>query len=78
MTLKLGEGLDGLSGPGQHTEDVEADRLGEGAALTHDDLVAGLDTEGGGDMRGEVLMALLVSRVLGNEMEVFAADDEGT
>lgn len=29
-------------------------------------------------MRCEVLVALLVSAVLGNEVEVFAADDEGS
>lgn len=29
-------------------------------------------------MRGQVLMPLLVARVFGHEMEVFATDDEGT
>ena len=78
MALKLGERLDGLAGPGEHAEDVESDRLGEGSALADDDLVTGLDTEGGGDVRGEVLVALLVTGVLGDEVKVLAADDEGT
>lgn len=29
-------------------------------------------------MRGQVLVSLLVTGVLGNEVEVFAADDDGT
>jgi hypothetical protein len=76
MPLKLGERLDGLAGPGEHAEDVETDGLGEGSALADDDLVTGLDTESGGDVRGEVLVALLVTGVLGDEVEVLAADDE--
>ena len=78
MRLKLGELLDSLAGPGEHTEDVETDGLGERAALADDDLVTGLDTESGGDVGGEVLVALLVTRVLGDEVEVLPADDDGT
>jgi hypothetical protein len=78
MPLKLGERLDGLAGPGEHAEDVETDRLGERSALADNDLVTGLDTESGGDVRSEVLVALLVTRVLGDEVEVLAADDEST
>jgi hypothetical protein len=77
VRLKLGELLDGLAGPGEHTEDVETDGLGERAALADDDLVTGLDTESGGDVGGKVLVALLVTRVLGNEVKVLAADDQG-
>jgi hypothetical protein len=76
--LKLGERLDSLAGSGKHTEDVETDGLGEGSALANDDLVTGLDTESGGDVGGEILVALLVTGVLGDEVEVLAADDEGT
>ena len=74
--LELGEGLDSLAGSGKHTEDVESDGLAEGPALADDDLVTGLDTEGGRDVGREVLVALLVTRVLRNVMEVFAADNQ--
>jgi hypothetical protein len=77
MRLELGELLRGLAASGQDTDDVEADGLGEGPALADDDLVTGLDTEGGGDVGGEVLVALLVPGVLGYEVEVFAADNQG-
>jgi hypothetical protein len=77
MRLKLGELLGSLSASGEDTEDVEADGLGEGPALANDDLVTGLDTEGGRDVCGEVLVALLVTRVLGDEVEVFTADNQG-
>lgn len=49
-------------------QDVEADSLGQGAALADSDLVAGLDTESGRAVRGEVLVALFVSAVLGDAM----------
>jgi hypothetical protein len=75
--LELGELLGGLSLSGQDTEDVEADSLGEGPALADDDLVTGLDTESGRDVGGEVLVAPLVTGVLGDEVEVFTADDQG-
>lgn len=75
--LELGEALDGLAGAGKDAEDVEADGLGEGTALANDDLVTGLDAESGGDVGGEVLVALLVTGVLGDEVEVLAADNEG-
>jgi hypothetical protein len=72
MHLELGELLGSLALAGKDTEDVEADGLGEGPAL-----VTGLDTESGGDVGGEVLVALLVTGVLGNEVEVFTTDDQG-
>jgi hypothetical protein len=78
MRLKLGEGLDGLARPGEHTEHVESDSLGERSALTDDDLITSLDTESGGDVRSEVLVTLLITGVLGDEVEVLAADDEST
>jgi hypothetical protein len=77
MHLELGELLGSLALAGKDTEDVEADGLGEGPALADDDLVTGLDTESGGDVGGEVLVALLVTGVLGDEVEVFTADDQG-
>jgi hypothetical protein len=46
--------------------------------LADNDLVTGLDTEGGGHVRGEVLVALLITGVLGDEVKVFAADDQST
>lgn len=78
MHLELGELLGGLSASGEDTENVEADSLGKRPALANDDLVTGLDTEGRRDVGGEVLVALLVTGVLGDEMEVFTADDQGT
>jgi|SRR5690242_1590219 len=77
MYLELGELLGSLALAGEDTEDVEADGLGEGPALADDDLVTGLDTESGGNVRGEVLVALLVTGVLGDEVEVFTTDDQG-
>lgn len=77
MHLELGELLGSLALAGEDTEDVEADGLGEGPALANDDLVTGLDTESGGDVRSEVLVALLVTGVLGDEVEVFTTDDQG-
>jgi hypothetical protein len=77
MHLELGELLSSLSLSRKNTEDVEADGLGERPALANDDLVTGLDTESGGDVCGEVLVALLVTGVLGNEVKVFTADDQG-
>ena len=77
MRLELGELLGGLSASGENTEDVEADGLGKRPALANDDGVTRLDTESGGDVCGEVLVALLVTGVLGDEVEVFTADDQG-
>ena len=45
MQSKLGELLCRLAFPGQHTEDVETNSLGERPALANDDRVTGLDTE---------------------------------
>lgn len=51
--------------------------LAEGSALANGDLVTLLDTESGGNVGGEVLVALLVTGVLGDVVKVFSADDEG-
>lgn len=50
--------------------------LAERSALTDGDLIAVLDTESWRDVCGEVLVSLLVTCVLGDEMQVFSADDE--
>jgi hypothetical protein len=50
--------------------------LAERPALADGNLVTLDNTEGGGDVGGEVLVALLVTGVLGDEVKVLAADDE--
>lgn len=52
--------------------------LAERSALANGNLVTLLNTEGGGDVGGQVLVALLVTGVLGDEVEVLAADDESS
>jgi len=52
--------------------------LAERSALADGDLVTLLNTESWRDVCGEVLVALLVTGVLWNEVKVLAADDEGT
>lgn len=76
--LELAEGLGGLVGAGQHTEDVESDSLAQRSALSNGDLVTLLNTESRGDVGGNVLVSLLVTGVLGDEVKVLAADDDGT
>jgi hypothetical protein len=49
-----------------HTEDVESDGLGQRTALADGDLVAVLNTESGGAVGSEVLVAFLVSAVFGD------------
>lgn len=51
--------------------------LGQRPALADGDLVAVFDTECGGDVGSEVLVALLVTVVFGDVVQVLAADDEG-
>ena len=58
-------------------EDVEANGLGERAALSDSDDITGLDTESGGAVDGDVGVALLESVVLLDVMEVIASDDDG-
>ena len=52
--------------------------LAEGSALANGDLVTNLDTESWRDVCGEVLVALLVTGVLWDEVKVLAADDQST
>jgi len=77
-SLKLLERLDRLSGSGQHAKNVESNSLAERSALADGDLVTFFDTESRGNMRGEVGVPLFVSGVLGDEVEVFSADDQGS
>lgn len=58
--------------------DVSTYRLAQRSALSNGDLVTLLNTEGRGDVGGQVLVSLLVTGVLGDEVEVLAADDDGT
>lgn len=58
-------------------EDVETNSLGEGTALADGNSVTDLDTESGRNVGGNVLVALLVSRVLGDEVKVLSADNDG-
>ena len=66
-----------LTGLGDVLEDVVTDGLGEGAALTDDDFITDLGFEGGGAVDGEVLVALHVTLVLLDVVEVVTADDDG-
>lgn len=50
--------------------------LAQGTALANGNLITLLNTESGRNVGGEVLVALLVTGVLGDEVKVLAADDE--
>ena len=76
--LELSELLDGLAGSGKYTEDVETDSLAKRPALANGNLITLLNTEGGRDVRRQVLVSLLVTGVLGDVVKVFAADDDGS
>jgi len=58
-------------------DDVEANSFGERAALTDSHDITSLDTESGGAVSGDGLMALLESVVLLDVMQVVASDDDG-
>jgi len=60
------------------SDNVEADGLGERAALSDGHDITDSKSEGGGAVSGEGLMALLKSVVLLDEMEVIASDDDGS
>ena len=51
-------------------------RLAQRPALADGNLVTDLNTEGGRDVGRQILVAPLVTVVLGHEVEVLAADDE--
>lgn len=52
--------------------------LAKGSALANGNLVTLLNTESGRDVGGEVLVSLLVTRVLGDEVEVLSSDNDGS
>lgn len=52
--------------------------LAQRSALANGDLVTLLNTESWRNVRGEVLVSLLISGVLGDEVEVFSADDQSS
>ena len=58
-------------------DDVEADGLREGAALSDSHDITDLDTEGGGAMGRHSLMAFLEPVILLDVMKVIASDDDG-
>jgi len=58
-------------------DNVEADSLGKRTALANSDNITSLDAEGGGAVNGNVVMTLLKSSVLGDEVEVIASDHDG-
>lgn len=53
-------------------------RFTQRSALPNGDLISFLHTECRRNMGSQVLMSLLISGVFGNEMEVFASDDESS
>jgi hypothetical protein len=59
-------------------ERISTYSLAERAALADGDLVTFFNTESGRDVGSQVLVAPLVTVVLGDVVEVFTADDEGT
>ena len=58
-------------------DDVEANGLGERAALANSHDITDLDTEGGGAMGRHSLMAFLEPVILLDVMKVIASDDDG-
>ena len=59
-------------------DDVEADGLREGAALADGHDITGGDTEGGGAVSRDSVMALLEPVILLDVVQVIAADDDGS
>ena len=58
---------------------IEADRLGEGTALAHGDDITGLNIhEARRHVDGHVIVALLETAVLLDEVQVIATNDNGT
>jgi hypothetical protein len=62
----------------QHHIHTETYGLAQRSALSNSNLITFLNTESWRDMRSKVLVSLLVTGVLGDEMEVFSADDESS
>ena len=58
------------------SNDVEADSLGKGTALTDGDDITDLQSEGGGAVSGDGLVALFESVVLAHVVEVIASNND--
>jgi len=52
--------------------------LAQWSALSNSNLITLLNTESWRNMRSKVLVSLLVTGVLGDEVKVFSADDESS
>ena len=76
-SLKLGELLAAGDGLAVDTDNVEANSLGERAALADSDGVTLLDTESGRKVSRELHVALLVTVVLLDEVEVVTKRSRG-
>lgn len=70
--------LASLGSTREDTENVEANSLRKRSALTNSDLITFLNTESRRDVSSEVLVALLVTVVLGNVVKVFTTDNDST
>ena len=62
---------------GGHLQDVEVHCFAERSALPDEDDVTLLDGEGRGNVGGDVAVTFFVTVVLGDVVEVVAADDDG-
>lgn len=58
-------------------DDIEADGLGKGSALADSHDITSSETESGGSVSSNGLVALLESVVLLDEVEVITSDDDG-
>ena len=69
--------VEGGVGGGEVLDHVESDRLGQRSALAHGHNVAFLHVlEAGGAVDGHVLVSLLITLVLGDEVEVIPSHDD--
>lgn len=59
-------------------DDSEGNGLGEGAGLSNSDLISGADKEGRGAMSRNLLVTLLETGVLLDEVKVVTTDSDGT
>jgi len=70
--------LEGISSFVIHSEYRSSYSLAERSALANSDLITLFHTEGRGNMSGEIGVSLLVSGVLGDEVEIFSAHNDGS
>jgi len=78
VCLEFLERLHALTGARENTEDVEANNFRQRPALTDGNLVTLLDTESWRNVCRDVLVALLVTLVFRDIVQVVAADDKGS